>query len=228
MTIKTEELSACFEAIITRRRSVRAYQSTRVPDDTIRKIFTLAQRTPSNCNTQPWITHVVSGDKLEVLRSRMQENAMQGKMTLDYPYSGKYDGVYRERQYDAAAQMYSAAGIAREDRAKRMEVFMRNFRFFDAPHVAFLFLPEPFSIREAADVGMYAQSLLLGLTAFGIASIPQTSLGFHADLVREILDVDPVNKLLFGISFGYEDDSDPLNTIRMGRADVDVNTVFHF
>lgn len=225
--MKTEELSACFEAIITRRRSVRAYRSTQVPDATIRKIFTLAQRTPSNCNTQPWITHVVSGDKLETLRSRMQENAMQGKMTLDYPYSGKYDGVYRERQYDAAAQMYSAAGIAREDRAKRMEVFMRNFRFFDAPHVAFLFLPEPFSIREAADVGMYAQSLLLGLTAFGIASIPQTSLGFHADLVREILDVNPVNKLLFGISFGYEDDSDPLNTIRMGRADVDVNTVFH-
>ena len=103
--IDTATLSASFTDIINRRRSVRGFLSNPVPADTIRTIFSLAQRTPSNCNTQPWLTHVVSGEKLEILRQRMYENAMLGKMTLDYPYSGKYDGVYKERQYDAAVQM---------------------------------------------------------------------------------------------------------------------------
>lgn len=225
--MNTEQLSAAITQIIEQRRSVRGFLATPVPDDTLRSIFSLAQRTPSNCNTQPWITHVVSGERLETLRQRMPENTMAGKMTLDYPYSGKYDGVYKERQYDAAAQMYNAVGIGREEKQKRMEVFMRNYHFFNAPHVAFLFLPEPFSIREAADVGMYAQTLMLTLTAFGLGSCPQTSLGFHADLVREVLDVDPVNKLLFGISFGYEDKNDPINNTRMGRAALDDVTFFH-
>ncbi len=225
--MQTESLAQAIEEIITARRSVRGFLPTPVPRDTVEKIFTLAQRTPSNCNTQPWITHVVSGDKLETLRQKMPENTMMGKMTLDYPYSGKYDGVYKERQYDAAAQMYNAVGIGREEKQKRMEVFMRNYHFFNAPHVAFLFLPEPFSIREAADVGMYAQSLMLTLTAFGLGSCPQTSLGFHADLVREVLDVNPLNKLLFGISFGYEDKNDPINNTRMGRAALADTTFFH-
>jgi nitroreductase len=223
----TESLAQAIEEIINARRSVRGFLSTPVPRDTIAKIFTLAQRTPSNCNTQPWITHVVSGEKLEILRQKMPENTMMGKMTLDYPYSGKYDGVYKERQYDAAAQMYNAVGIGREEKQKRMEVFMRNYHFFNAPHVAFLFLPEPFSLREAADVGMYAQTLMLTLTAFGLGSCPQTSLGFHADLVRAVLDVNPVNKLLFGISFGYEDKNDPINSTRMGRAALADTTFFH-
>lgn len=225
--MQSDSLAQAIDDIITARRSVRGFLPTPVPRDQIEKIFTLAQRTPSNCNTQPWITHVVSGEKLEVLRQKMPANTMQGKMTLDYPYSGKYDGVYKERQYDAAAQMYSAVGIGREEKHKRMEVFMRNYQFFKAPHVAFLFLPEPFGLREAADVGMYAQTLMLTLTAFGLASCPQTSLGFHADLVREVLGVDPVNKLLFGISFGYEDADDAINTMRMGRAPLADTTVFH-
>lgn len=225
--MNTESLALAIDQIITARRSVRGFLSTAVPQDTIEKIFTLAQRAPSNCNTQPWITHVVSGEKLDILRQKMPENTMMGKMTLDYPYDGKYDGVYKERQYDAAVQMYNSVGIGREEKQKRMEVFMRNYRFFNAPHVAFLFLPEPFGLREAADVGMYAQTLMLTLTAFGLGSCPQTSLGFHADLVREVLDIDPANKLLFGISFGYEDKNDPINTTRMGRAELSDTTVFH-
>lgn len=220
-------LEQAAEEIITGRRSVRSYLPTPVPKATLEKIFNLAQRAPSNCNTQPWLTHVVCGEKLEVLRQRMHDNAMLGKMTLDYPFSGKYDGVYRERQYDAAAQLYGAVGVGREEKHKRMEVFMRNYRFYEAPHVAFLFLPEPFGLREAADLGMYAQTLMLALAGFGLGSCPQTSLGFHADLVREVLGVEPSNKLLFGISFGYEDKSDPISNTRVGRCGLESATIFH-
>jgi nitroreductase len=136
---------------------------------------------------------------------------------MDFPYDGQYQGVYKERQYQAATDLYSAMGIAREDKAGRNEQFMQNFRFFGAPHVAFIFLPEPFGLREAADCGMYAQSLMLALTAEGLASCPQTALSFNADLVREVLGIGAENKLLFGISFGEEDTDAAVNNCRTQR-----------
>ncbi len=220
-------MNSSIETLLKNRRSVRGFLPTPVPPDQLQNVFALAQHAPSNCNTQPWIVHVVSGERLETLRRVLPQNTMMGKMTPDFPYNGKYDGVYKERQYDAAHQMYSALNIPREEKHKRMEVFLRNYSFFGAPHVAFLFLPEPFGLREAADVGMYAQSLMLALTANGIASCPQTSLGFHAEVVREILGIEPSCKLLFGISFGYEDTQDPINQARVGRAALEENTVFH-
>lgn len=220
-------MHSSIETLLKNRRSVRGFLPTPVPSDQLQNVFALAQHAPSNCNTQPWVVHVVSGEKLETLRRVLPQNTMMGKMTPDFPYNGKYDGVYKERQYDAANQMYGALNIPREEKHKRMEVFLRNYSFFGAPHVAFLFLPESFGLREAADVGMYAQSLMLALTANGIASCPQTSLGFHAEVVREILSVEPSCKLLFGISFGYEDTQDPINQARVGRAALEENTVFH-
>jgi nitroreductase len=95
---------------------------------------------------------------------------------------------------------------------------MRNFGFFDAPHVVFLFLPEWGGLREAADLGMYAQTLMLALAAHGLASCPQTALSFAADAVRDELSVEPQWKLVFGISLGYEDTGDPANACRVPRA----------
>lgn len=61
--------------------------------------------------------------------------------------------------------------------------------FHGAPHVAMLFAPDTAEARLAADVGMYAQTLLLALTARGVASCPQGLLSFDADTVRDVLGV---------------------------------------
>ncbi len=210
--------AAIFEEIVAARRSLRAFLPQPVDAATLATVFAVAQRAPSNCNSQPWITHVVSGDKLEALRAEMPERFMSGKFTMDFPYAGTYHGVYKERQYGAAQALYDAVGIPREDKVARNVQFMRNFTFFDAPHVAFLFLPEPFGLREAADLGMYAQTLMLALTAHGLGSCPQTALSFQADYVREQLGLDASNKLLFGLSFGYPDWDAPANTCWTDRA----------
>ena len=206
-----------FYDVLERRRSVRAFRPEPIAEARLQKIFRAAQQAPSNCNTQPWLCAVVSGERLEVLRAAIPEAFTAGQWTMDFPYDGQYQGVYKERQYQAATDLYSAMGIAREDKAGRNEQFMQNFRFFGAPHVAFIFLPEPFGLREAADCGMYAQSVMLALTAEGLASCPQTALSFFADPVREVLNVEPSNKLLMGISFGYEDTSASVNQCKPGR-----------
>mgnify|MGYP001812203917 CR=1 FL=1 len=221
------DTSQLFATVVEGRRSLRAFKPDPVDPVTLDRIFGLAQRAPSNCNTQPWIVHVVSGDKLEELRREMPQRFMAGEISMDFPYDGAYDGVYKERQHGSAMALYDSVGIAREDKAGRNVQFMRKFTFFDAPHVAFLFLPEPFGLREAADLGMYAQTLMLALTANGLGSCPQTALGFQAEYLRETLDIEASNKLLFGISFGHPEEDAPANRCTTDRAGLGDTVTFH-
>jgi len=212
------EQAQIFDEIVRKRRSLRAFEPEPVPKATLEQIFEVAQRAPSNCNTQPWITHVASGASLQTLRDEMPKRFMAGEMSLDFPYDGVYEGVYKDRQYGSAQALYDAVGIERQDKARRQEQFMRNYIFFDAPHAAFLFLPEPFGLREAADLGMYAQTLMLGMVANGLGSCPQTALSFEADFIRETLGIDASNKLLFGISFGVPVSDAAVNRCATDRA----------
>lgn len=221
------ERASTFDDIVTSRHSLRAFLPRAVDADALDRIFSVAQQAPSNCNTQPWVVHVVSGEKLQSLRAAMPDRFMSGNFTMDFPYDGAYEGVYKERQYGAAQALYDAVDITRGDKASRHQQFMRNFVFFDAPHVAFMFLPEPFGLREAADLGMYTQTLMLALTAHGLGSCPQTALSFQADFVREQLDIAPVNKLVFGLSFGYPDPEAPANACATDRAAVADAVTFH-
>ena len=221
------EQARIFEDVVLGRRSLRAFLPEPVPAATLERIFSVSQRAPSNCNTQPWITHVASGASLATLREELPRRFMKGEMSLDFPYDGVYQGVYQERQYGSAQALYDAAGIAREDKARRQEQFMRNFTFFDAPHAAFLFLPEPFGLREAADLGIYAQTLMLCMNAHGLGCCPQTALSFEADVIREVLGVDASNKLVFGISFGVPDMNAPVNRCATDRASLADCVHFH-
>lgn len=213
---------------VRQRRSVRAFHAREVPEATLRQIFSLAQLAPSNCNTQPWLVHVVSGAKCHQLRQRLTQAGMDPtQYGPDFPYDGNYPGIYKSRQHDAAAQLYGAMGIARDDRAGRGRAALRNFTLFDAPHAAFVFLPEHFGVREAADCGIYAQTLMLLLTAHGLASCPQAALSFHPKIVREELGLPNSLRLLFGLSFGYEDTDAAANHCRVGRAELDAAVTFH-
>ncbi len=221
------EQAPIFDDIVLRRRALRAFLPEPLPAETLRRLFEVAQRAPSNCNTQPWITHVASGASLQSLREELPRRFMAGQLSLDFPYDGVYQGVYKERQYGSAQALYDSVGIERSDKAGRQVQFMRNFTFFDAPHAAFLFLPEPFGLREAADLGMYAQTLMLAMTARGLGSCPQTALSFEADCIREMLAVEAGNKLLFGISFGYPDPDAPINGCATDRATLADCVQFH-
>lgn len=61
----------------------------------------------------------------------------------------------------------------------------------------------------------------------GLGGIPQTMLGFYADTIREVPGIDPSPKLLFGISFGYGNESSPANAYRIGKAPLEESVTFH-
>ncbi|WP_407146717.1 nitroreductase [Bradyrhizobium sp. ORS 86] len=210
------------------RRSVRGFLPREVPDAILREVFALAQCAPSNCNVQPWTPHVMSGEKLKRLREALVAAGLRDEpIKPDWPADGKFTGIYRERQVGAAQALYGAMGVARSDTVGRKLAYVRNYAFFDAPHAVLIFMPEPFDTREATDIGMYAQTLMLALTARGIGSCAQGALGLFPDIVREQLEIPGNYKLLFGISFGYEDCDVKANTARVNRAKIDDTVHFH-
>ena len=215
-----------FRDIVAQRRSIRAFKPDSVPQILIDQVFGAALRAPSNCNTQPWFAHVVTGEKLESLRRELPQKFIAGEMLLDYPYDGVYEGVYKSRQYAAAQALYSALGIAREQKAERQQWFLRNFTFFDAPACAFFTLPSEFGLREACDLGMFAQTVMLGLTAHGLGSCPQTALGLMANVIRPALELPDSQKLMFGLSFGYVDEV-PVNDVVTDRAALSEAIIYH-
>ena len=213
---------------ILQRRSVRGFLPDEVPQSTLDEVFGIAQHAPSNCNVQPWLPHVVSGNALARLRAALVDAGEQGApIAPDWPADSKFNGVYRARQVDAAVQLYGAMGVERTDLVRRRAAFLRNLEFFGAPHVAFIFMPHPFDTREAADIGMYAQTLMLALTARGIASCAQGALGLYPGVVRDALGLPDTQRLLFGVSFGFEDYADKANAARVGRAPTGEAVRFH-
>jgi nitroreductase len=215
------------EAIL-QRRSVRGFLPDEVPQHTLDEVFAIAQQAPSNCNVQPWVPHVVSGAALRRLRTALAEAGRQSApIKPDWPADGKFEGVYRARQVDAAVQLYGAMGVERADLVGRRAAYMRNLDFFGAPHAVFIFMPHPFDTREATDIGMYAQTLMLAMTARGIATCAQGALGLYPDIVRASLDLPDTQRLLFGVSFGYEDRTDKANAARVGRAPTGEAVRFH-
>lgn len=216
---KGVDIAEAFQQVVIQRRAVRGYLPQTIPMQTLTAVFDTAKRAPSNCNTQPWQVYVASGKALAHLKTRLVDHGSRWELKMDFVYDmGQYEGVYKEREIAAARALLAAMGIEREDKAGRDALIRSNFECYGAPYAAFLFLPEQFSIREAADLGMYAQTLMLALTSHGIACCPQTSLSLHADCVRQVLGIESCNKLLFGISFGYEDTSVPANQCRTERA----------
>ena len=226
-TLATRDTDMTLSEAIRQRRSVRGYLATPVPEATLQAVFELAQWAPSNCNVQPWQVYVASGATRDQLRQRFLDNVAQGRaMTPDMGFMPALDGSHRDRQVVCAQALYGAMGIERGDKAGRMGATLRNFALFAAPHVCFIGMDRRFGLPMALDVGMYAQTLMLAMTAHGIGSCAQGSMGYYPEDVREAFGISDDIAILFGISFGYEDDSVAANRARTVRASLDESVVF--
>ncbi len=88
---------------------------------------TCADVVASRKSTRAWQVHVASGDAIAQLRERLPTEFMSGNFSMDFPYDGQYEGVYKKRQYGAAQALYDAMGIKREEKDKRQIAFMPRY-----------------------------------------------------------------------------------------------------
>jgi nitroreductase len=206
--------------LLAERHSCRGFEARPVPHDVIARLLTLAQRSPSWCNTQPWQVIITEGDATRRLSKAATAFASANAPTPDVPFPERYTGVFLERRRECAWQLYECVGVEKGDRAASAVEAMRNYAFFGAPHVAVITTEQDLGVYGAVDCGVYVGCFLLAAQSLGLATIPQAALGAVAPVIRELYDLPPERQVLMGISFGYADAAHPANGFRTGRADL--------
>jgi nitroreductase len=201
------------------RYSCRGFLPAPLPRETIERIFGIAQRSPSWCNSQAWQVTVGSAEATDRVRTALLalvDSGVAPKPDLDWPR--EYRGVYQTRRRECGLQLYAATGVARGDAAAAERQRRENFRFFGAPHVAILTAEEPLGTYGAIDCGAYVGLFMLAARACGVASIAMAALAAYPDFWRRQWQLDPARKVVCGLAFGFEDPTHRANSFRTSRA----------
>jgi len=216
-----------FSDMLDSRYSCRAFTPQPVDSALLLRVFEKAQQSPSNCNVQPWQVLVASGEKKDILAQQLVQDVMQVQQPYpDFNWLPAYQGEHRERQFGSANALYSALGIERQDKAKRQQAMLRNWQFFDAPHVAFFTMDKYLDIMGAVDLGIYAQTLSMLLYEEGVASCMQGALGQFPNPIKAMFKLPEERGILFGMSFGYADTQADANKARTTREPLTNSAVF--
>jgi len=215
----TEDRIGVLEELLGERYSVRAFLPQPVPHETIERLLTVAQRTASWCNSQPWQVIIASGEAKERFRKAIYAAAASGTEDgHDFPPPREYLGVYLERRRESGFQLYNTLGIARGDKMAYAKQAQENYNFFGAPHVAIIHTDEPLGIYGAIDCGAYVGNFMLAAQALGLGSIAQAALARHSALIRRHFNLPDDRRIVCGISFGYADHGNLVNSYRTSRA----------
>ena len=146
------------------RRSVRAFLDTPVEREMLARILEKAQRSPSGGNTQPWHGILLTGDPLQKLFDRIAEEIPKGRAAHApeyHVYPPELDGAYEQRRRGVGEDMYGALEISREEKAKRLMWFARNFQAFGAPVLMLVHTPKYMGPPQWSDIGMWLQTIAL-------------------------------------------------------------------
>ena len=203
---------------IETRRSYRAFKPDPVPREVIEKILKLAGQSPSYTNTQPWEVAVVTGRKREELGRLLYGLASSGAAPApDMPLPQTWPEELDKRGREHSARRFKAIGVEREDERQRKAMRLRNFEFYGAPCVLFLFMERTLTPWSIFDMGLFAQSLVLAAHSLGLGSCLQAMLATYPAAVRDFLGMPETKQLVIGISLGYPDIEDRINSYRSQR-----------
>src|SRR5713101_8445729 len=213
-----------FEELVNTRRSVRGFRAEPVPRNVIEEIIGIAKRAPSSMNTQPWHVHVLTGEPLERVRRRNMEEMLAGaKPKRDIVSHGEYQGIHRKRQVDIAKQLFSAMGIARDDKEMRQDWVLRGFRQFDAPVCVIVTYDRVLDGSDDTpfDCGAVATALVNAAWSRGLGAVINSQGIMQSPVVREHAGIADDQVIMKSIALGWPDESFPANAVVSERRSVE-------
>ena len=218
-----------FDDVILNRRSIRGYKSDPVPKALIEEIITLAMRAPSSMNTQPWSFYVVTGEPLDRIRAGNTERNLAGvPHSREFRIGGAFVGKHRERQVGVAKQLFSAMGIARDDKEMRQDWVLRGFCQFDAPVCIIVTYDRELADSDdtAFDCGAVATALANAAWSRGLGTVINSQGIMQSPVVREHAGIADDQIIMKSIALGWPDDTFPANAVVSERKTVEEATVF--
>ncbi len=206
------------EALKT-RKSIRAFTAQAVPREVVSKVLEAARWSPSWGNTQPWELVVVQGGMVKQLTGEMVA-AFQQKVAPnpDVPMPATFPDVYKERYMACAAGLFGSMGVARDDKARRIQHLVNMTGGFGAPAIIYVIfnadLLEPYSMF---DLGCITQSICLAAHDLGLGTCIEAQLALYPDIIRRHLGMTKSHKIVVGLALGYPDPDHPANGFRTER-----------
>ncbi len=217
-----------FSQLINARRSMRGYLPKPVERSLIEEILTVASRSPSGTNTQPWRVHVLTGDALDrVVQTVCTAYDAEPNRCDSVIYSNLDGEPYLSRKRSLGKAMYGLMGIVKGDTDAMLAQRRRNFEFFGAPVGIFVTVDKALGVGSWLDTGMFMQSLMLAAKARGLDTCPQGFWVQYESVVAQAVGLPENERLVSGIALGYADPSVPENALRSERAALDEFAVIH-
>jgi len=204
--------------LLRTRRSVRDFLDKEVPAALIDEILDDARWAPSWSNTQPYKIAIAQGDLKDRLKRELLARydasinshdadpvGKMGKMSdSDFNTQIEYPTELVPRRRATGFGLYTSLGIARGDTEARNRQMRRNFEFFGAPVVLFVFVHDALGVYSVFDAGIFLNSVMMSAHARGLGTCAQGSLATWASPIREAFDVTPDYKLICGLSLGWQ------------------------
>lgn len=203
------------------RRAVRAFLPKPVPIETVHEILAIAGRAPSNNNMQPWKVYVAAGAARDALVARVRERIAAGSFGegSEVPAYPKTLGeIHRARRRQVGAALYAQLGVDPGDKLGKLAQLARNFEFFGAPIGLFFAIGAEMEKPQWADLGIYAQTVMLLARERGLDTCPQQAWSEWPRLLRATLAIPAAETIAFGMSLGFADESALVNGLRTERA----------
>ena len=204
---------------LTSRRSVRRFLPDPVERASIERILAGAAYAPSGHNMQPWQVWVVTGETKQKVSDAVIGHINGGGAEdeeFDY-YPVEWVEPYLARRRAVGFTLYELLGIKREDKARRKEQMLENFKFFGAPVGMFITFDRRLATGQFMDIGMYISSILTAARAEGLHTCGQVAWTPYHKVLRPILGIPDEQLLACGISLGHEDESAPENKLRVEK-----------
>ncbi len=211
--------------LINNRFSCRAFTDKAVSRDQVESIIATALQSNSGSNLQPWNVYVVTGESKQRLIQKVGETAMlnpKGEANVDIPiYPNPLPEPFKTRRNECGETLYKSLGIARDDKMGRLGWAFKNFEFFGAPVGMIVTMHRGLSESQLIDIGMFLQLMQLAATEQGLATCLQASWTMFPNAIRESLEIDHDEMIVCGVSLGYADLEDAVNSVQQSRVSVD-------
>ncbi len=236
----TNQDGAWISDFLASRRSTRDFLPTPVPEELLNQILSDALTAPSWSNTRPFKVAVATGpvrDRISqefLNRWNALSSGMRGglfskiKMVLKrygLPTSNRfivkpYVAELKPRAQRVGSELYGLLGIQRGDRVARDKQWGKNYEFFGAPVILFIYIHKSLHIFAACDAGLMMENLMLSAHGHGLGTCAMGAVSIWDDAIREEFEVSKDYRLLCGLAVGYPSNQ-PVNSFKANRLSVD-------
>ena len=204
-----------FDELMKDRHSARDFQSKEIPEETLKKIITIALDSPSWCNSQPWKVYVVTGKPLEEIRKEWiakNEEKIKGYADLQPVHRTEFS----ERCQKNMEEEFKLIKEQTKD-PEMISFWRKNIECFNAQAVVYLALHKGHSKWSCYDLGGFGMALMLAAKDLGVDSVVAYELVKYPDVLRKYVKIPDDEDIAVGIALGYEND-DIVNKFRAKKS----------